>query len=77
LTLHPPARRASPRPRPAPAAARGANGSLTTSTHTGRALAPLESYEQAIKRVANQLQRISTESHLMASYAADGWKGAR
>ena len=34
-------------------------------------------YRQAVRRVAAQIQRISQEEHLIQSYAADGWKGAR
>jgi len=32
---------------------------------------------EAVRRVNHQIQRISTEEHLLQTYTADGWKGAR
>ncbi|WIA30444.1 hypothetical protein OEZ86_000528 [Tetradesmus obliquus] len=65
------------------AAAKGGPGSssntATTSTRYGGANRPipeLTSFKQAVRRVNHQIQRISTEEHLLQTYAADGWKGA-
>eukprot|EP00775_Hariotina_reticulata_P011674 gene11674-11817_t len=57
-------------------------GSSNTTTSTrgvggaNRPIKELTSYHQAVRRVNHQIQRISTEEHLLQTYAADGWKGA-
>lgn len=57
------------------------NTTTTTSTQllggAARPIPEITSYHQAVRRVNHQIQRISTEEHLLQTYTADGWKGAR